>query len=72
MSEKIYIIPPSKTRYLSEISETTVITINALTNKQKLHKNIWYSKTIDTISESKMDDKDRLIKGYIKHLKKRN
>jgi methylmalonyl-CoA mutase len=63
MSEKIYIIPPSRTRYLSEISEASR-NYDKWTNDQatiaiKLQS---IRNTIATLSTSKIDDKDRIIK----------
>ncbi|MFN4082856.1 MAG: methylmalonyl-CoA mutase family protein [Bacteroidia bacterium] len=63
MSEKVYIIPPSRTRYLSEISENNR-NYDKWVNKQveiaeKLHG---LKTSIDTIKASKLDDKDRLVK----------
>lgn len=63
MSEKIYIIPPSRTRYLSEISEASR-TYDKWTNDQatiaiKLQS---IRNTIATLKDSKIDDKDRIIK----------
>jgi methylmalonyl-CoA mutase len=63
MSEKIYIIPPSRTRYLSEISEASR-TYDKWTNDQatiaiKLQS---IRNTIATLTASKIDDKDRIIK----------
>ena len=63
MSEKIYIIPPNRTRYLSEISEASR-TYDKLTNDQatiaiKLQS---IRNTIATLPVSKIDDKDRIIK----------
>ncbi|MCW3123908.1 MAG: methylmalonyl-CoA mutase [Flavipsychrobacter sp.] len=63
MSEKIYIIPPSRTRYLSEIAEN-----NRKYDKWVLDQSIVAQKlqsitnTIETLQASKIDDKDRLIK----------
>lgn len=64
MSEKIYIIPPSRTRYLSEISENNR-NYDAWVNKQvevaeKLHG---LRSSMDTLKASKLEDKDRLIKA---------
>ncbi len=64
MSEKIYIIPPNRTRYLSEISEASR-TYDKWANDQatiaiKLQS---IRNTIDTLKTSKMDDKDRIIKS---------
>lgn len=63
MSEKIYIIPPSRTRYLSEISEASR-NYDKWTNDQatiaiKLQS---IRNTIETLKHSKIDDKDRIIK----------
>ena len=64
MSEKIYIIPPSKTRYLSEISENNR-NYDKRANKQSEIAQKLYSiqKSIETISESKIDNKNLLIDG---------
>ncbi|MCU0443065.1 MAG: methylmalonyl-CoA mutase family protein [Bacteroidia bacterium] len=64
MSEKIYIIPPARVRYLSEISENNR-NYDKWVNKQceiaeKLHG---LKTSIDTIKASKLDDKDRLVKA---------
>jgi isobutyryl-CoA mutase len=64
MSEKIFVIPPDRTRYLSEISENNR-GYDKWVNEQaevanKLHG---YHKTIESLSSSSMDDKDRLVKG---------
>lgn len=64
MSEKIYIIPPSKTRYLSEISENNRGYDKRANQQSEVAQKLYgIQKTIETISESKMEDKDRLIKG---------
>lgn len=64
MSEKIYVIPPNRTRYLSEISEDNR-SYNDWVEQQKDIAQKLYSirKTIDTLKESNLDDKDRLIKS---------
>lgn len=64
MSEKIYIIPPNRTRYLSEISENSrnydkwVSEQSAIAIKLQSIRN-----TIAMLKDSKMDDKDRVIKS---------
>lgn len=64
MSEKIYIIPPSKTRYLSEISENNRSYDKKAEQQAEVAQKLYgIQKTIETISASGMDDKDRLIKG---------
>jgi len=64
MSEKIFVIPPDRTRYLSEISEnnraydkwvdTQVLVADQLFGLQS---------SIETLKNSTIEDKDRLIKG---------
>jgi isobutyryl-CoA mutase len=64
MSEKIFVIPPERTRYLSEISEnnraydkwvdTQVLVADQLFGLQS---------SIETLKNSTIEDKDRLIKG---------
>lgn len=63
LSEKIYIIPPARTRYLSEIAE------NNRKYDEHAHKQAAIAqklfgiyKTIETLQESQVEDKDRLIK----------
>jgi isobutyryl-CoA mutase len=63
MSEKIYIIPPSRTRYLSEISEGSRTYNKWVSDQAEIAQKLYsLRKSIDTIRESSMDDKDRLIK----------
>ncbi len=64
MSEKIYIIPPSRTRYLSEISENNR-NYDKWVNKQVEIADKLYGlkSSMDTIKASKLDDKDRLVKA---------
>jgi isobutyryl-CoA mutase len=64
MSEKIYIIPPHRTRYLSEISENNR-GYDAWANSQAAVAQRLYGikMTIDTLQEMDVDDKDRLIKS---------
>jgi len=64
MSEKIFIIPPARTRYLSEISESNrsydqwVVQQSIIADKlYSLHQ------TMEQFKGSSMDDKDRLIKA---------
>lgn len=63
MSEKIYIIPPARTRYLSEISENNRGYDKKAKQQSEIADKLYGLKTtIATIKESKMADKDRLIK----------
>lgn len=64
MSEKIYIIPPARTRYLSEISEAS----RAYDKWAELQSDLAFRlqsllSTIQTLQKSRLVDKDRLIKG---------
>jgi isobutyryl-CoA mutase len=71
MSEKIYIIPPSKTRYLSEISENNRSYDKRASQQSEVAQKLYaIQKSIDTIKESKMDDKDRLVKGLTEAFEK--
>ncbi len=64
MSEKVYVIPPNRTRYLSEISESnrnySQWVIDQAEVAQKLYA---IQKSIDTIKESTLEDKNRITKG---------
>jgi methylmalonyl-CoA mutase len=64
MSEKIYIIPPNRTRYLSEIAENNR-NYDKWVNAQKDIAQTLYSinNSIAALKESKIEDKDRIIKG---------
>lgn len=64
MSEKIYIIPPSRARYLSEISENNR-NYDKWVNKQCeiADKMFGLRSSMNTLKASKLDDKDRLIKA---------
>lgn len=63
MSEKLFIIPPSRTRYLSEISENNR-NYDKRAKQQAATAEQLYSiqNTIDVIKASKVEDRDRLIK----------
>ena len=64
MSEKIYIIPPSRTRYLSEISETNR-NYDKWVQKQAAiaDKLFGLHSAMNTLKGLNVEDKDRLIKG---------
>ncbi|MBS1638128.1 MAG: methylmalonyl-CoA mutase family protein [Bacteroidetes bacterium] len=63
MSEKIYIIPPNRTRYLSEISETSRNYDKwAYAQSEVADKLYGIRKTIESLKTSKLDDKDRIVK----------
>jgi isobutyryl-CoA mutase len=64
MSEKIYIIPPAKTRYLSEISENNRNYDKRANQQSEIAQKLYgIQKSIDTVSESNIEDKNRLVKG---------
>jgi methylmalonyl-CoA mutase len=64
MSEKIFIIPPQRTRYLAEIAESNRAYDKWVTDqKQTAQKLYSLELSIAALKDSKMDDKDRLIKG---------
>jgi len=64
MSEKIYIIPPSRNRYLSEISENNRNYDKWVTKQADIADKLYGLKSsIETIKASKLEDKDRLLKG---------
>jgi len=63
MSEKIYIIPPARTRYLSEISENNRKYDKWAKDQSAVAQKLFgIKKTIDTIKFSDIEDGDRLIK----------
>ncbi len=63
MSEKIYIIPPNRTRYLSEISENNRNYDKWAKDQSAIAQKLFgLQKTIDTLQSSDVEDKDRLIK----------
>lgn len=62
-SEKIFIIPPKRVRYLSEIAENNRQYDEwAIKQAEVAQKLYGIRKTIETIHESKADDTDRLVK----------
>lgn len=63
MSEKIYVIPPERTRYLSEISENNRAYDNWVNKQVEVAENLYgLHLSIQSIKKSAMEDKDRLIK----------
>ena len=64
MSEKVFIIPPNRTRYLSEISENNRSYDEWVDQQCEVADKLYgYQKSIDSLQASDLDDKDRLIKG---------
>jgi methylmalonyl-CoA mutase len=63
MSEKIYVIPPERTRYLSEISENNRAYDNWVNKQVEVAENLYgLHLSIQSIKNSEMNDKDLLIK----------
>ncbi|MBU2018491.1 MAG: methylmalonyl-CoA mutase family protein, partial [Bacteroidetes bacterium] len=64
MSEKIFVIPPDRTRYLSEISENNRSFDKWVDQQVFVAEKLYGLQTsIDTLKNSTIEDKDRLIKG---------
>lgn len=64
MSEKIFVIPPDRTRYLSEISENNRAYDKWVNQQVEVAEKLYgLNKSIQTLKESEYDDKDRLVKG---------
>ncbi|MCG8575815.1 MAG: methylmalonyl-CoA mutase family protein [Flavobacteriales bacterium] len=64
MSEKIFVIPPARTRYLSEISENNRSYDEWVDEQVKVADQLYgIQKSIETIEAGEFEDKDRLIKG---------
>lgn len=62
-SEKIFIIPPSRTRYLAEIAENNRGYDKRSKEQADVAQRLFgIHKTIDTLQRSDIEDKDRLIK----------
>ena len=63
MSEKVYIIPPARTRYLSEISENNRKYDKWVKDQGAVAQKLFsINKTIETLRATDTEDKDRLIK----------
>jgi methylmalonyl-CoA mutase len=64
MSEKIYVIPPERTRYLSEISENNRAYDKWVDQQVLVAEKLYGLQTsIETLQKSEIEDKDRLVKG---------
>jgi len=63
LSEKIFIIPPARTRYLSEIAENNRNYDKKVQEQADVAQKLFgIRKTIDTLQASAIEDKDRLAK----------
>ena len=64
MSEKIYIIPPSRTRYLSEISETIRDYAKWVNDQSAIAQNLFgINKSLESLASSAIIDKEQILKG---------
>ena len=63
MSEKVFISPPARVRYLSEISENNRTYSNWVKEQSAIAQKLFsIQKTIETLQHEAIEDKDRLIK----------
>ena len=63
LSEKIYIIPPKRVRYLSEIAENNRNYNDWVKQQSEIAQKLYgIHKTISTVKEAKLSDSDRMIK----------
>lgn len=66
MSEKIFVIPPDRTRYLSEISENNRGFDKWVDQQVEVAEKLYgFHTSIETLKNSTIEDKDRLIKGLV-------
>jgi isobutyryl-CoA mutase len=69
MSEKIFIIPPARTRYLSEISENNRGYDQWVEQQAGVAQTLFgIQQAMDSLKSSRLEDKDRLVKGFRKNL----
>jgi len=71
MSEKIFVIPPERTRYLSEISESNREYDRWVDEQVQVADRLYgLNESIKTIESLELEDKDRLIKGLSEAIEK--
>ncbi|MFT6167654.1 MAG: methylmalonyl-CoA mutase, partial [Vicingaceae bacterium] len=64
MSEKIFVIPPSRVRYLAEIAENNRNYDEWAVKQAEVAQKLYgLQKSIESIQELELEDKDRLLKG---------
>ena len=64
MSEKIFVIPPERTRYLSEISENNRFYDKWVEQQVEVAEKLQgLQSSMETIGNSELEDKDRLVKN---------
>ncbi len=63
MSEKVFVIPPARTRYLSEISENNRAYDKWVDEQVDVAQELFVLRgSVDSLKDSSLEDKDRLIK----------
>ncbi|MCC5923987.1 MAG: methylmalonyl-CoA mutase family protein [Crocinitomicaceae bacterium] len=71
MSEKIFVIPPERTRYLSEISENNRNFDNWVDKQVEVADRLYgIQRSMDAIQDLDVEDKDRLLKGLAESFEK--
>ncbi|MBT1688761.1 methylmalonyl-CoA mutase family protein [Dawidia soli] len=71
MSEKIFVIPPHRTRYLSEIAENNRGYDGWVKDQATIAQKLYALRTaMDTVRELAPEDKDRLLKGLEEQFEK--
>lgn len=64
MSEKVFVIPPNRTRYLSEIAESNRSYDQWVIDQSEVAQKLYaIQKSISVIKESSLEEKDRIVKG---------
>ena len=72
LSEKIYVIPPHRTRYLSEISENNRAYDHWVAEQARVADQLYaLSGTLEVLRSSKVEDADRLVKGVQEEMERR-
>lgn len=64
MSEKIFVIPPNRTRYLAEISDNNRAYDKWSAEQKEVAQSLYgIQKSMEAVADTKVADKDRLLKG---------
>ena len=71
MSEKVFVIPPNRTRYLSEITENNRNYKTWVSQQKQVAQQLYaLRKSIESLQESSIEDRDRIIKGLQEQFEK--
>jgi isobutyryl-CoA mutase len=71
MSEKVFVIPPHRTRYLSEISENNRQYDNWVKEQKEVAQKLYaFQKSIETLNESAGEEKEKLISALQEQFEK--